>query len=187
MVKVYRFVSVAVFVVGLAVAGYSQAAPKSGLINTAAFYDEKAGIVKLMSAEKQVDAEFAKDIKDLRDGTARLQILVSELEKTQVTAANQAALMAKKSDAESLQRTLEFNKKNIEAKMNKRRQDLITPITFDIGKAISEFGKKNNYGSIYDASKLAETGVLLFVGDSSDITKEFIAFYNARAAAVPVK
>jgi len=42
-------------------------------------------------------------------------------------------------------------------------------------------------GRIFDASKLAETGALLFVGDRTDITKDFIAIGNARAASVPVK
>jgi len=187
MFKVYRLVFVAVFVFGLAGAVFSQVPPKSVLINTSAFYDEKAGIAKLISAEKLIDTEFAKDIKELQDGTAKLAAIAAELEKATVTAANQAALLAKKSEGESLQRTLEFNKTNLEVKINNKRKELIEPITFDIGKAIAEFGKKNNYGAIFDASKLAETGALLFVGDSTDITKDFIAFYNARAAAVPVK
>lgn len=188
MFKVYRLVLGAVFVLGLAGAAFSQGVPaKSVLINTAAFYDEKAGITKLISAEKQINGEFAKDIKELEDGNAKLAAIAAELEKAVVTEANQAALLAKKSEGESLQRTLAYKKTDIEAKIDQRRKLLIEPITFDIGKAIAEFGKKNNFGSIFDASKLAEAGALLFVGDSTDITKDFIAFYNARAAAVPVK
>lgn len=187
MFKFYRFVAVAVFLVGGALAVSGQVAAKSVLINTAAFYDEKAGITKLLAAEKQIDGEFAKDIKELEDGNAKLAAIAAVLQKTTVTEANQAALMAKKSEGESLQRSLEYKKTDIEAKIGQRRKSLIEPITFDIGKAIAEFGKKNNYGMISDASKLAENGIILFVGDSIDITKEFIAFYNARAAAVPVK
>lgn len=187
MFKVFRLVLGAVFVLGLAGAVVAQAPAKSVLINTAAFYDEKSGIAKLISAEKQLNTEFAKEIKDLQDGNTRLAAIVEELQKTTVTAANQAALMQKKSDGESLQRTLEFNKTNLEVKINNKRKELIEPITFDIGKAIAEFGRKNNYGAIFDASKLGEAGVLLFLSDSTDITKDFIAFYNAKAAAVPVK
>lgn len=188
MFTINRFVSIAIFVVAMSVAASAQGVPaKSVLMNTAAFYDEKAGITKLISAEKQVNTEFAGAIKELQDGTAKLAAIAAELEKTTVTAANQATLMQKKSEGESLQRTLEFNKANLEVKINNKRKELIEPITFDIGKAISEYGKKNNFGAIYDASKLAEAGIILFVGDSTDITKDFIAFYNARAAAVPVK
>lgn len=187
MFKFCQFIAVVVFLVGGALAISGQVAAKSVLINTSAFYDEKAGITKLLAAEKQIDGEFAKDIKELEDGNARLAAIAAELQKTTVTEANQAALMAKKSEGESLQRSLEYKKTDIEAKINLKRKELIEPITFDIGKAIAEFGKKNNYGAIFDSSKLAEAGALLFVGDSTDITKEFIAFFNAKAAAVPVK
>jgi Skp family chaperone for outer membrane proteins len=188
MFRINRFVSVVFLVVALTAAALAQAAPpKSVLINTAAFYDDKAGITKLISAEKQIDTEFAKDIKELQDGNATLTKIVEELQKTTVTAANQAALVAKKAEGESLQRRLELRKADIEVLINRKREALIGPITFDIGKAISEFGKKNNYGAIFDANKLAEAGILLFVGDGTDITKEFIAFFNARAASVPVK
>lgn len=188
MFKVHRLAFVAFFVLGLTGAAFSQVAPpKSVLINTAAFYDEKAGIAKLVSAEKQIDAEFAKDIKELQDGNARLTTIAEELQKTAVTAANQAAMQLKKEEAESLQRRLALKKADVEVLINRKREALIAPINFDIGKAISEFGKKNGYGAIFDSSKLAEAGALLFIGDNTDITKEFIAFYNARAAAVPVK
>ena len=188
MFKINRLVSIAIVVAAMSAAAFSQAAvPKNVLINTTAFYDEKAGIIKLVSAEKQLKTEFAKDIKELQDGSAKLAALAAEMEKTTVTAANQTAMMAKKDEGESLQRRLELKKADVEALVNRRRETLIQPISFDIGKAISEFGKKNGYGAIFDASKLAETGALLFVGDSTDITKDFIAFYNARAAAVPIK
>lgn len=123
----------------------------------------------------------------MQDGTAKLVVIATELQKTVVTAANQAALQAKKEEGEALERSLTRKKVDVEADINRRREIVIGPITFDIGKAIAEYGKKNNYGAIFDASKLAETGVLLFVGDSTDITKDFIAFYNAKATAVPVK
>jgi Skp family chaperone for outer membrane proteins len=184
----FRYIfSVLVFVVSLSYSAISQTAPKNVLVNTSAFYDEKTGITRLVAAEKQLNADFAKDIKALQDDNAKIAAIASELEKQPVTAANQAALMAKKEEGERLQRLFGFNKADLETKINKARETLIGPISFDIGKAISEFGKKNGYGAIFDASKLAESGVLLFVGDSTDVTKDFIAFYNARAAAVPVK
>ncbi|HVF48145.1 MAG TPA: OmpH family outer membrane protein [Pyrinomonadaceae bacterium] len=180
--------SIFVIVVSLSYAVVAQTAPpKSVLLNTAAFYDEKAGISKLVRAEKQINTEFAKDIKALQDDNAKLASIASELEKQPVTSANQAAVLARKEEGERLQRKLPYDKADLEAKINKRRATLIGPITFDIGKAISEFGRKNGYGAIFDASKLAESGALLFVGDSTDVTKDFIAFYNARVASVPIK
>ena len=188
MLKLRYCVSVFIVVVSVSYSAFAQAAPpKSVLLNTAAFYDEKAGIAKLVAAEKKLNADFATEIKALQDDNAKLAAIASELEKQPVTAANQAAMLAKKEEGERLQRILPYNKANLEAKINKARETLIGPISFDIGKAISEFGKKNGYGAIFDASKLGESGALLFVGDSTDVTKDFIAFYNARSAAVPVK
>jgi Skp family chaperone for outer membrane proteins len=186
MPTINRFGLIAILVASFAIAAAAQVAPRSVLINTAAFYDEKAGITKLTAAAKQLDSEFAKDVKDLQDGSAKLAIIAEELNKP-LTDANRSAMIAKKEEGETLQRKLEYDKARIERELSKRREVLLGPITFDIGKAIAEFGKKNNYGSIFDASKLAETGVLLFVGDATDITKDFIAFYNARIATVPIK
>jgi outer membrane protein len=184
MFRIHRLAPSAIFVLTLAFAAFSQTAPKNVLINTAAFFDEKAGITKLVAAEKQIETKFAKDIKELQDGNAKLEAFAAELEKP-VTDANRAAMLAKKEEAEALQRRLTYRKAEIEAEVTKEREKLVGPITFDIGKAIAEFGKKNGYGAIFDAAKIGDG--ILFVGDGMDITKEFIAYYNARSASVPVK
>lgn len=46
------------------------------------------------------------------------------------------------------------------------------------------------HSTIFDAGKLTDTGILLGVDEKIDLTKDFIAFYNARPAATvttPVK
>ncbi len=188
MSKLRSSIVLLVSLIVLSVPALAQTAPlKSGLINTPAFYDEKAGITRLTAAEKQINTEFAAAIKKLQDDSAKLAAISSELQTTTVTAANQAALQAKKEEGERLQRTIEYNKANLEADVNKRRETLLGPIRLDIGNAITEYGKKNGYGVIFDTSKLAEAGALLFVGENTDTTKDFIAFYNARTAAVPVR
>jgi Skp family chaperone for outer membrane proteins len=165
------------------------APPKSVLINTLAFYEQKTGITKLLKAAADLNVEFAADLKALNDKNVKLRALADEidgLQKQPVTSASQAAIAAKQTEGESLKRTIDYTKSELEARVAKRREAVIGAITFDIGKAIAEFGKKNGYGAIFDASKLEESGALLFVAENMDITKEFIAFYNARAASVPV-
>ena len=66
-----------VFVVSLSFSAFAQVVPKSVLINTASFYDEK-GIVSLVTAEKKLDVEFAKDIKGLQDDNAKLAGIAGE-------------------------------------------------------------------------------------------------------------
>lgn len=181
----------------VACASFAQtASPKILMINTDAFYDEKIGITKLVNAVKQLNAEFAPQIKEMDTGGARLQTIAAEIQNMQKLPAaqfNQAAYTAKQEEGETLQRQLNLKKGDMESAMKKRRQAIITPISSDIGKAVTEFANKNGYGAILDVSKLADTGVLLFLADSADVTREFIAFYNARVAApaapaaVPVK
>lgn len=189
MTKLSTLLFTIVFVIVFSISLFAQATPKSVLIYTAAFYDEKAGITKLVKASKEVDTEFAADIKALQDNNAKLQAIANELETLQrqaSTAATQSAIAAKQEQGSALQRKVEYDKTELESKMKKSSDAKIGPITFDIGKAISEFGKKNGYGAIFDASKLEESGALIFLNDGTDVTKDFIAFYNARAASVPV-
>ena len=189
MTKLSTLLFTIVFVIVFSISLFAQATPKSVLIYTAAFYDEKAGITKLVKASKEVDTEFAADIKALQDNNAKLQAIANELETLQrqaSTAATQSAIAAKQEQGSALQRKVEYDKTELESKMKKSSEAKIGPITFDIGKAISEFGKKNGYGAIFDASKLEESGALIFLNDGTDVTKDFIAFYNARAASVPV-
>lgn len=156
---------------------------KLALIETDAFYDEKIGITKLVAATKQLNSEFATQIKALEDGGAKLQAIAKELETMpRQTQAQQVALSAKQDEGERLQRELNYKKTELETAINKRRAVLIAPISQEIGKGIDEFAKKNGYGAILDIGKLADSGALLFLAESANVTKEFIAFYNARPA-----
>lgn len=156
---------------------------KIALIETEAFYDEKIGITKLVTATKQLNAEFAAQIKALEDGGAKLQSIAKEIETLpRQTQVQQNAIAAKQEEGERLQRELNYKKTELENAIAKRRAVLIAPISQDIGKGIDEFAKKNGYGAIFDIGKMAESGVLLFLAETANVTKEFITFYNARPA-----
>ena len=158
-------------------------------MNTDAFYDEKLGIAKLISAAKQLNAEFAAQIKALEDGGIKLQGIAKEIETMQKLPSaqlNRTAYNAKQDEGEKLQRELQYKKTELETAINKRRAALISPISQDVGKAVDEFAKKNGYGVVFDVAKLDGTGAILFLTDSADVTKEFIAFYNARPATTLV-
>lgn len=154
-------------------------------MNTDAFYDEKLGITKLINANKQLNAEFANQIKALEDGGIRLQGIAKEIETMQKLPSaqfNQTAFNSKQDEGEKLQRELQYKKTELETAFNKRRASLVSPVSQDIGRAITEFGKKNGYGVVLDVAKLDGSGALLFLADSADVTKEFITFYNSRPA-----
>lgn len=179
----------AIFLTGLlAVSSFAQTQPatvKIGLMNSDAFYNDKTGITKLITANKQLDTEFGTRIKELEDGNTKLQGIATELQNMQKLPQpqfNQTAYNTKQDEGERLQRELSYKKTELETAINKRRAVVLGPINQEIGKAIDEFAKQKGFGVIFDIAKMADAGAVLFFGDAADSTKEFIAFFNARPA-----
>lgn len=163
----------------------AQAQPKYGFVNTLNFSEEKGGITKLVNANKQIDTEFAPRLKELQDGNTKLQTIARELENMQKLPQaqfNQTAYTNKQDEGERLQRELKYKEDDLKRDVPKRRDVLVGPISSDIGKALDEYAAKNGFTAIFDIAKLAENGMLLTLAANADITKDFIAFYNARPA-----
>lgn len=185
------------FIFAVSVSALAQVAPKAGFkvgfIDSGAFYDDKLGITRLVGATKQLDTEFAVRIKELQDGGARLQTISKDLENMQKLPQaqfRQAEYTAKQEEGERLQRELTYKKTDLESAVNKRREQLVGPISKDIGNGINDYAKKNGYGVILDISKLADAAAVLYFADAADSTKDFIIFYNARpmgAISAPAK
>ncbi len=179
------FVTVLVLTLAFAAAASAQAVTKIGFINTNAFNDAKAGITKLVNANKQIETEFAARFKELQDGDKRLQTIVNELQNMQKLPPaqfNQTAFAAKQEEGERLQRELNYKKQDLERDVPKRRDAVIGPISSDILKVLDEYAAKNSFTAVFDTGKLVEGGQLLTLATTADITKDFITFYNARPA-----
>lgn len=159
---------------------------KIGWIDTAMFSDEKAGVTKFVNALKALDAEFKPKVSELEGIQAKLKTISDALQKPANPAVPQD-LQAKRDEGERLQREFEFKKKEFEAGYGKRRNEVISPLTADILKVMQEFAKQKGYAAIFDIGALAQTNALLVLEPAVDITKEFVAFYNARPPAGSVK
>lgn len=180
----FRFLFAFFFITSfLALSAFAQTpgTPKIAFIDTEAFYDEKGGITKLINATKQLETEFAPRYKEMQDSNTKLQAIYKELEAMQKlpkAQINQTVYASKQAEGERLQSEMNSKKVDYEQLVNKRRTELVTPVSRDIGKGIDEFAKKNGYDVIIDVGKLV--GSLLYFSDSADMTKSFITFYNAR-------
>lgn len=162
------------------------AAAKIAFINSEAFYDEKAGVTKLVNALKQLEREFAPKNQELTGLNTRLGTIATELQNMQKLPAaqfNQVAFNTKREEGESVKREFEYKKTVAENDVAKRRGSLIGPISQEIGKAIDEYAKKNGYSVILDPSKLSEA--MLHYAEGADSTKDFITFFNAKPQATP--
>ena len=171
----------------MAVSASAQAAQpgagKIGWLNTSAFADEKAGIAKYLGALKQIESEMKPRVTELQALQARLKAISEDLNKMQSNPAipvDQKAFAAKQDEGQRLQREGEFKKKELDAAVDKRNQDLLGPVTSDILKAVQDFAKQKGYVAVLDISMLDQAHAILPLDPSADITKEFIVFYNAR-------
>lgn len=162
-------------------------ASKIALIDTDFFYDEKNGINKLVAALKQLEREFQPKQQELQGLQTRLQAIAEELQKLSASAAPvaPATIQTKQEDGERLQRELEYKKKDAEAMLQKRRSELIGPVSEEIRKGLQAFAAARGITMILDAS---QTNGILIALPAMDATQAFIADFNSKnpvAAAAP--
>ncbi|MFL6468243.1 MAG: OmpH family outer membrane protein [Pyrinomonadaceae bacterium] len=188
--KKFGFIAVAVLFLsafGMNVIGQTAPATpvvaKVAWIDTSAFDDDKTGILKFVNAYKALANEAKPRETELVNIQTRVQTLSDELQKMQSNPAvpvDQKVALSKKDEGERLAREYEFKKKEYDAFIQKRGGEIIGPVNQDIGKAIEDFAKAKGYTMVFDIVKMAQTGVILHFDGSANVTKDFIAFYNAR-------
>lgn len=182
----------ALFVLAAIFAGNAQAQAgqpgKIGWIVTAAFGNDKEGITKYVNASKALETEMQPRVNELRTMQTRLQTIADDIKKMQSNPAvpvNPTALAAKQEEGEKLQRDIEYKQKDAQAAYQKRREDVLGPITTQIFQALQEYAKAKGYSVIIDASTLGNPEApspILVLEPSANITKDFVVWYNARPA-----
>ena len=156
---------------------------KIAVINTLAFAD-KDGITKYGNARTAIQKEFDPVNAELRTMGTRYENLRKEIEGLQKQPNVQKSIIqAKVDEYYKLERDIKFKQEDAKARSQSRYTTVMNPIMQDIGKAIQDYAKQKGYTFIFDAAKLEEAGLILGIGDAKiDVTKDFIAFYNARPA-----
>jgi Skp family chaperone for outer membrane proteins len=179
------------FLFAFSIHSFGQAAPagpaKIVLINSNEFVDEKAGITRYISTVKTLNAEFQSADAELRTMNTRLQTINKELEAARTTPNPQQSLIsAKLEEGDKLAREIKFKSDDAKARYQRREQTLLGPVMQDIYKALQEFSKAKGYSVVLDIAK-DQAGFVAALGDEKVVvTKDFIAFYNARSASVPM-
>ncbi|NOT46753.1 MAG: OmpH family outer membrane protein [Acidobacteria bacterium] len=159
---------------------------KVGWIDTNAFSDAKVGITKYVAGLKTIEDTMKPQLAELQGLQTRLAAIIADVNKLQAAnPVNQAELAAKQLDGAKIEREFEFKKKEYEADVTRKRNEVIGPITADIMKVLQDFAKQKGYATMFDIGSLAQTNSLLFLDPLADTTKDFITFYNSRAAAPP--
>lgn len=162
-------------------------ASKIAFVNTQAFGDEKAGISRYIAAAKNLDREFAPRVTELQTLQNRLKAIVEEINKltagSSAQVVPQKAIDDKREEGERLQREFEYKKKEFDAAYGKRSEDILGPISSDIGVALTNFAKARGITLVLDMSKPAMYETIIFGDPALDITIEFITDYNSKNPA----
>lgn len=172
-----------------AVAASAQTTPlKIVVINTLEF-DGKDGIVKYTNAMTALENEFKPLDAELKTMATKYENLAKELKAIQDQIAaktvpvNEQAATSKFEEYQNLEVQMKRKQEEGKERFQRRQPQLLGPIQQDIGKAMQEFAQAKGYDLILDASALDQQKILLaYLPNKVDVTKEFIAYYNARPA-----
>lgn len=154
---------------------------KIALINSQAFFDEKEGIVKLVSAMKRVDAEFQPRRTELQTLQQQIQKAESDLQKA--APVQDPKVSQQQQDKIDLMKK-EFQRKgeDYEAAANKKFQEAMEPIQIEIVNALDAFAKARGITLVLDVAKMGD-GSILSAAPTLSITRAFIAEFNSKNPA----
>jgi Skp family chaperone for outer membrane proteins len=152
---------------------------KIAYINTEAFGDEKVGITRYVTAVKGLEREFQPRQTELNTMQNRIKAIADEITKLSGSSVvDPKTIQAKQDEGERLQRDLKYKKEQADADFSKRYEEVVTPISQDIGNALTQFATQRGITMIIDISKLAPA--ILTANKNMDVTQAFIAEYNSK-------
>jgi Skp family chaperone for outer membrane proteins len=152
---------------------------KIAIIDTSLFGDEKAGITRYLNAAKSVQREFQPRQAELTNLQIRIKAISDEITKLSgTTVVDPKSIQTKRDEGDRLQRDLKYKKEQADADFEKRYNEVVGPISNDIGKALDQYATQHGLTMVLDISKLLPA--VLTVNPATDITPAFIAEYNSK-------
>jgi Skp family chaperone for outer membrane proteins len=152
---------------------------KIALVDTNMFRDEKTGIRRYVNAVKSVEIGFQTKTVELNDIQSRLKAIADEITKLSGNAVVSAqTIQAKRDEGERLQREFKYKKEQADADFAKRYEEVVGPVSTDIGKALEQYANQRGITMVLDVSKLFPA--LLTANPATDITRAFVADYNSK-------
>ena len=186
--KRYLFLLLFTFAVTVPVfaqAGQSGAVTsKIVIVDTAAFFNEKSGITRILTAANSLSNELAPKRTELQQVIARVQQVEKEVAIFRENVAkgipiDEKAAQAKVEELERLKREGKYKEDEFNTLAQKRQTQVVGPEYSAALKALGDYVKLKGFGLVFDASK-DQNGMLLFATEQYDITKEFVTYYNTR-------
>ncbi len=149
------------------------------LIDTGMFGDEKNGIFRYVDAAKTVELEFRPRTNELQNLENILNGLAAEITKLrQAAVVDQKTIAAKQAEGERLQQEYTTKKTRLDEDVSKRYQQVIGPISSQIGAAMDLFVRQRGVTMTLDISKLLPA--ILTAVPAIDLTQAFIDDFNRK-------
>jgi Skp family chaperone for outer membrane proteins len=160
---------------------------KLAVIDTSMFGDEKNGIWRYIDATRMVANEFRQRSEEVQNLEKRLTALGNELDVLMKNpSANKPAIDAKQQQGEALQTEYTTKKQKLDEDVSKRYDQVVSPISRQIGASLDQFAAQRGVTMTLDLSKLLPA--VLTLAPAVDLTQAFISDFNSknpRTAAAP--
>jgi Skp family chaperone for outer membrane proteins len=149
------------------------------LIDTSMFGDEKSGIYRYIDAAKSVQAEFKTRSDEVLNLQNRINALITEIQTlSKAPVVDQKTIQAKTQQGETLRAEWQTKKDRLDEDITKRAEQVIAPISSQIGAAMDQFARQRGVTMTLDISKLLPA--ILTAVPAVDITQAFIADFNSK-------
>ncbi len=161
------------------------AAPANiAVIDSSAFSDDKAGILRVTGAIKQIDAKFQPLRTEIRGMQDRLSTMRSDIQKKR---AIQDASMTARQVEEADRLEVQFKRRAEDAQADYQKESIavLEPLQKDIGNVLNAYAQSKGISLLIDINRVP----VVYAAPALDITKDFIAEYNRTrpATAAPAK
>src|SRR5258707_2628194 len=148
------------------------------LIDTTMFGDEKNGIWRYVDAAKSVEAEFKTRTDDLESIQNRINALIAEIQTLmKAPVPDQKTIQAKQQQGQNLATEGKTKKDRLDEDISKRYEQILAPISRQIGTALDQFAAQRGVTMTLDASKIQ--AAILTAVPALDLTQAFINDFHS--------
>jgi Skp family chaperone for outer membrane proteins len=159
---------------------------KVAIIDWAVFRDE---IVELKSKYEKLQAEFAPKARDLESMQSSMANKQKVAQDNKTLTPQQAQKLSE--EIENLKKDYNRSLQDSQDLASKREKDETEAIYEKLSKFLEQYCAKHGITHVFDARRLQDTTVAVYVAPTANITKDFISEYNkanpGQAAANPAK
>jgi Skp family chaperone for outer membrane proteins len=149
------------------------------LVDTTIFGDQKNGIWRYVDAAKSVQAEFKTRTDELQSIQTRLKALAAEIQTLmKARVPDQKTIQARQQQGENLQNEGKTKQNRLDEDVSKRYQQVLAPISRQIGAALDQFAAQRGVTMTLDMSKLLPA--ILTAVPAVDLTQAFINDFNSK-------